>query len=39
VQRADEFAWLDPPSYKGSLTILDVAAAAELDEHQVMVRP
>jgi hypothetical protein len=37
VQRAHEFAWLDPPSFAGGVTILDVAAAEGLEAHEAMV--
>ena len=36
--RAGEFAWLEPPVPNGALTVLDVAAAADLEEHERLVR-
>jgi len=38
VTRASMFSWLTPPSSQGPLTILDVRAVKDLDEHQLLVR-
>jgi hypothetical protein len=34
----DDFVWLDPPSHPGDVTVLDVLAAREPDEHMGRVR-
>ena len=38
LRHADTFSWLTPPSFAGRMTILDVARASGLDEHQRRVR-
>ncbi len=37
LRRPVPFVWLAPPSFNGSLTIVDVAAAGELAEHEHLV--
>lgn len=38
VARADRFVWLTPPSFEGSMTILEVARARDLPEHESLVQ-
>lgn len=34
LRRADRFEWLEPPEPNGSVTILDVVKAQDIDQHQ-----
>lgn len=38
VEQSDRFIWLEPPTHRGELTVLDVAAATTLAEHEQIVR-
>lgn len=37
VEHSDRFIWLEPPKQRGELTVLDVANAATLAEHEQIV--
>ena len=36
--KSDRFIWLEPPLHRGELTVIDVANAATLAEHELVVR-
>lgn len=38
LRSAHPFTWLAPPPFAGTMTVLDVARASSLDEHQRLVR-
>jgi len=38
VERSDRFVWLEPPTHRGEMTVLDVANADTLAEHEAIVR-
>ncbi|MCA9279482.1 MAG: hypothetical protein H6815_01370 [Phycisphaeraceae bacterium] len=38
VAQAESFHWLEPPSFADAMTVLDVAATADLETHQRVVR-
>lgn len=37
TQHKDTFVWLEPPAALGAVTVLDVVAARDADEHQTLV--
>ncbi len=38
LRHADEFKWLEPPSFAATMTVFDVAGASDLEDHQRLVR-
>ncbi len=38
LRAASQFVWLEPPVPNGTMTVLDVAAARDMEEHQGLVR-
>ena len=38
VEQSDRFIWLEPPTQRGELTVLDIANAVTLAEHEQIVR-
>jgi len=37
LKRSDRFIWLEPPRPNGTMTVLDVVEARDLDQHQQLV--
>ncbi|MDD2773767.1 MAG: DUF5946 family protein [Elusimicrobiales bacterium] len=38
IERKQKLRWLEPPSFKGTLTVSDVALAKNSEEHKILVR-